>query len=273
MSEYTFADLEHFLFEHCYKQFEIKDILVGSWRKEGDPEYQMIKYNIFEDQNLIDDRTGKRYIAKGERLNTYTGDEELIDDESKFYNLRIIEHYWKINMKLKSEGYEGHTTLSSNVESALIKLIGKKKKPPAIKRHNFFSCCPKYRIGISEGEVIKMEEFLKNNLTEKYFKKVRWCIESGKHKNSPNLHFHFLGLFNPNGSKNFRKRILFDAWNKVYPENPLEWKNNNGNRGIHVYACCTQILVDDKLKYLMNDSKGTHENFIDLNKSGGFGFV
>lgn len=269
---YTFADLENFLFEKCYAQFVIKDILVGSWRKEGDPEYQMINYNVFADQNLIDDRTGERYIAKGDRLSTYTGDEEWIDDESKFYSLKTIEHYWKINYKLKSEGYEGHTTLSSDVQYALQNLIGKKKKAPSIKRHNFFSCCPKYRIGISEGEVIKMVNFLKNNLTKKYFLKVSWVVESGKHEDNPNLHFHFLGLFNPNGSKNFRKRVLFNEWNKVYPDNPLEWKKPNGHRGVHVVACCNQELVVDKLTYLKNDSKGSHENFIDLNQSGGFGF-
>lgn len=269
---YTFADLERFLFEKCYAQFVVKDILVGSWRKEGDPEYQMINHNVFGDQNLIDDRTGERYIAKGDRLNTYTGDQEWIDDESLFHSLKTIEHYWKINNKLKSEGYEGHTTLSSDVQYALKNLIGKKKKAPSVKRHNFFSCCPKFRIGISEGEVVKMENFLKNNLTSKYFEKCHWVIESGKHENKPNLHFHFLGLYNPNGSKNFRKRVLFDAWNKLYPNNPLEWKAPNGNRGIHIVACNTQEIIDDKIKYLSNDNKGSHVNFIDLNKNSSFGF-
>ena len=272
MSEYTFADLERFLFEACYPTYEVKDILIGSWKVEGDPEYQIIKYNIFEDQNIIDDRTGERILIKGNRLNVYSGDSEWVDDDMKFASLKRIEHYWKINNQLKSEGYEGHTTLSSIIQSSMFNILGKKKKPPGIKRHNFFSCSPKFRIDISEGEVVKMVDFLKNNLTEKYFKKVQWVVESGKHKNNPNLHFHFLGLFNPNGSKNFRKRVLFEAWNKHYPDNPLEWKKPNGHRGVHVVACCAQELVDDKLKYLNNDSKGSHENFTDLNQSGGFGF-
>lgn len=275
MSKYDFDDLENFLFEKCFPTFEVNDILCGSWRKEGDPEYQIIKRNVFEDQNVIDDRTGKRTIVKGNRFAVFCGEEEWVNDDLKFDSLKRIEHCWKINSKLKSEGAEGHTTLPSNIQTSMKIILGNKiikKKTPAIRRHNFFSCSPKNRIDISEGEVVKMENFLKKFLTERFFEKVAWVIESGKHKENPNLHFHFLGLFNPNGSKNFRKRILFNEWNKIYPDNPLEWKKPNGHRGIDVRPCCTQEIVDDKLKYLNNDSKGSHENFVDLNKSGGFGF-
>lgn len=272
MSEYTFADLEHFLCERCFKPYEVKDNLIGSWKKEGDPDYQIIKQNCDDEQLIIDDRTGERNLSKGFRFKTFTGDKEWIEDEELSIYLYKLIHYYNINNKVKTEGYEGHTTLSSDARYWLFKLNGKKKQPPAVKRHNFFSCCPKYRIDISEGEVLKMEEFLKNNLTEKYFLKVSWVIESGKHKDKPNLHFHFLGLYNQNGSKNFRKRVLFEAWNKLYPNNPLEWKTPNGNRGIHIVACNTQEIINDKLEYLINGNKGSHINFVDLNKNYSFGF-
>lgn len=173
-------------------------------------------------------------------------------------------HLIKINEKVKSEGHEGLTTLKKEYQYCLRNLIGikiiKRSKAPGI---NFFSCVPKKRIDISEGEVQKMRKFLEKNISEKYFKRYSWNIETGKHKKKPNLHFHILGEYNANGQNNFRSRVLNDNWNKLYPNNPLEWKQ--GNRvGIDRKDCNTEVMVRDKLLYFHNESKGTHMNFVDL---------
>lgn len=183
---------------------------------------------------------------------------------------RLI-HFWKIYMKLaRDEGNEGDTTLI-RLNKRCVEIVVKywTKSILKVPRQNFFSCCPKIRIDISEGEVSKMTRFCEKYFTSQYFKKVQWVLESGKHIEKPNLHFHLLGLYNENGSKNFRQRVLREAWDKLYPNNPLEWKRGK-HIGIDNKACCTQQMIDDKLKYLSNDSKGSHENFVDLKKNGGF---
>ena len=117
-----------------------------------------------------------------------------------------------------------------------------------------------------------MRTFLEKFVSQQYFVKFKYVVESGKHENSPNLHFHIFGLYNENGSKNFRKRVLIDAWNKSYPNNPLDWKSKH-KKGIHCKACCTQEIIDDTYKYMSNESKGNHENYVDLNVSDELGFI
>lgn len=200
-------------------------------------------------------------------INSY---DEVIDDAARLTHYDAI--YSKIMIYEGSEGNEGDTTLIPlNKECTAILSKYLSKSCPKVRRHNMFSCVPQTRILPNEGEVEKMAAFLEKNLTSQYFQKVKWVLEAGKHTDNPNLHFHIFGLFNENGSKNFRKRILVDRWNSVYPSNTLNWKRRK-SVGIHNKACCTQQLIDETLLYLSNESKGSHENFVDLEKTGGFGF-
>lgn len=258
MGDYNVSDL-YDKFHSLFEPYEVKDKLVLSGQGE-----QVIKINCYEDQLVIDDRTGERRLIKGNRFNNYTGPQEYILDESLNFSFERLLHLIKINDKVRSEGYEGITTLKPEYQNYMRILFGKKKKTysngTGIK---FFSCVPKNRISISEGEVEKMREFLKKNVSEKYFTKWAYCIESGKHPDKPNLHFHLLGHYNDNGRKNFRGRVLREFWNKHYPNNPLEWKQ--GNRvGIDRKDCNDKQMIKDKLLYFHNESKGTHTNFIDL---------
>lgn len=201
------------------------------------------------------------------RFETFIGSKssDYVDwDEFQIHSFEKLLHLMKINEKVRSEGYEGITTLKKEYQYCMRNLRGikilTKSNQTGIK---FFSCVPKNRIDISEGEVQKMKNFLEKNISEKYFKKFAWNIESGKHPNKPNLHFHLLGDYNPNGQKNFRSRVLNDNWNKLYPNNPLEWKQ--GNRiGIDRKDCNNEEMIKDKLLYFHNESKGTHMNFVDL---------
>lgn len=197
--------------------------------------------------------------------------QEICDDAAR------LVHYYQIYAKLISsegnEGGEGHTTLTPlNKDCKEILTKYWRKSSVKVRRHNFFSCCPLKRIGISEGEVLKLRLFCEKFFSIQYFEKIAWVIESGKHSNSPNLHFHLLGVFNENGSKNFRKRVLINGWNKLYPKNPLDWRADN-KVGIDLVACNTQVMIDDKLSYFKNENKGSHKNFVDLKIKGGFGLL
>lgn len=195
--------------------------------------------------------------------------DEVVDDAAR------LVHYLRIYENLKNEGGEGDEGYTSpkylNTEATRILKKYYRKPSSNVPRHNMYSCVPKTRIPVNEGEVAKMEGFLRKVCSEKYFKKVRWAMESGKHEDKPNLHFHIFGLFNANGSKNFRKRALVTLWDKMYPGNPLDWKRGS-HVGIHVKFCGTELIINDTLSYLDNECKGDHENFLDLEKSDGFGF-
>ena len=202
--------------------------------------------------------------------------EEVCDDAARLVHyLRIYENLNK-EWGEGDEGTEGHTSLKYlNTEATRILKKYYKKPSSNVPRHNMYSCVPKTRIPVNEGEVAKMEGFLRKVCTDKYFKKVRWAMETGKHEDKPNLHFHIFGLFNANGSKQFRGRALVTLWDKMYPDNPLDWERGKGKHksvGIHVKFCGTELLINDTLAYLDNECKGDHENFLDLEKSDGFGF-
>lgn len=251
MGEYSVQDLYDKFFS-LFEPYEVQD------------NNQVIKYNCYEDQLILDTRTNTRVLIKGDRWKTFTGDRYIMIDDDLNNTFNKLLHLIKINDKVRSEGYEGITTLKKEYSNYMRILFGKKKFVRSnTPKYLFFSCVPKNRINISEGEVSKMRNFLKKYVTSKYFQKYAYCIESGKHIDKPNLHFHILCLYNENGSKNFRNRVLREYWNKLYPDNPLDWKQ--GERvGIDRYECNTDYIISDKLKYFHNDSKGSHENFIDL---------
>lgn len=242
MGDYTIDELNEYFFNILFKQYEAKG---ETWSHIVNPDH--------------------------DRFSTMTFDGYQYWDEYQILSFEKLLHLVKINEKVKAEGYEGLTTLKKEYQYSLRNLIGIKIKR---KSNNtgilFFSCCPKKRIDVNEGEVRKLREFLQKFVAEQYFFKIAFCIESGKHKDKPNLHFHILGHYNKNGSKNFRSRVLNLAWNKYYPDNPLEW--NQGNRvGINVKKCNCDFIVRDKLKYFHNESKGSHMNYIDLGEYYEFG--
>lgn len=265
--EYTTIQEVYDIFENeLFKPYEIID----TFEHEGEGQItQTIKYNCREDQLIWCPDLRERYLCVGDRFATYNGNESLFldwtNDPMKNYAFDSLLHLLKRNDKVRSEGYEGITTLKEEYRNYMRILFGKKKKPPSKNTGiKFFSCCPKNRIPINEGEVEKMKNYLIKNINNKYFFKFAWCMESGKHEDKPNLHFHLLGHYNNNGSKNFRGRVLINNWNKLYPDNPLEWTRGE-HHGIDRKDCNTDIMIKDKLLYFHNESKGSHENFIDLN--------
>lgn len=142
-------------------------------------------------------------------------------------------------------------------------------KGPKVKSMSFYTIVPKERLEFTEANICKFEKFANTLFGPKYrtcYNKVWWVIECGKHEDNPNLHLHALIDFNQ--SKNF-KRALLSCWKTFFPstENRICY-NENGNCGIHRVPCNTQRIQEDKIKYLTNENKGTHENFKDLGLSG-----
>lgn len=188
-----------------------------------------------------------------------------------------ILHYYEIYNNI-TEVDEVTTSLINNEAKCLVRKYYKKPNARTLGNKeglSFYTIVPKSRLPYSEVEVEKMRDFCEKFFSSKYFKKCWWVIESGKHEKSPNLHIHLLGQFkwkspNESMSKNF-KRNLITAWNKCYP-NPkfnISYKESN-NVGIHHVPCNTDEIRNDKLTYMTNSEKGSHENFIDLGVKGGF---
>lgn len=148
-----------------------------------------------------------------------------------------------------------------------------KKKPRKIRQMNFYSIVPKERLPFSEVEVSKIKKFCEKFFLEKYranFEKLWYVVECGKFKENPNLHIHALILFKQGKSGNFT-RDLASFWRQMYPDPKfsIEWTSDTGV-GIHNVKCSTQEIIDDKIKYMENDHKGSHQNFKDLEISGSF---
>jgi len=142
-------------------------------------------------------------------------------------------------------------------------------KGPKVKSMSFYTIVPKERLEFNQKNIDKFCQFANILFGPRYrtsYNKVWWVIECGKHEDNPNLHLHALIDFDQ--SKNF-KRNLLSCWKKTFPltENRICY-NENGNTGIHRVPCNTQRIQDDKVKYLTNENKGSHENFKDLGLSG-----
>lgn len=260
---FTFSDLDSFLKNVAFPEIKIP-LLDGSIHEIntgnfGQPRFHEIPEDFYQ-----------RYTSN---------DASLIDGVSRVVNdMKRLTHFHAILEDLKKRGYDDvATTLNSDCESILRKYVKRKKiqKKSSLTYRGlaFYSCCPKTRLRVSEGEVMKMSKFCEKVFSKKWFSDVKWILESGKHKDKPNLHFHALARFrSKSAAGNWRSRVLIPEWNKQYPDNPLDWKRGQ-DKGIDVVHCNTGQIQKDKYNYLENDSKGSHENFTDLKIGGEFGNV
>jgi hypothetical protein len=124
-----------------------------------------------------------------------------------------------------------------------------------------YAVSPKKRIKVVEFEVLKMCRFLEKVFkNKKFYKEYHYQIESGKNENLQNLHFHLVIKFKPEERNNF-KRDMVRAWNSMYKNNPIDWKNGIKWKRYNKF-------YEDKLKYLDNSKKNEfgddHTNYRDL---------
>ena len=132
---------------------------------------------------------------------------------------------------------------------------------------SFYTIVPKERLEYSSESIALIAEFSQDMFEQrfdKYFYQMWYVIESGKHQNRPNLHLHCLCDFKKGGSK-FFLRDLKHKWKQYFPEDKYTINYDiEGNKGIHRVDCNTLEIQNDKVDYMDNELKGSHENFTDL---------
>lgn len=128
----------------------------------------------------------------------------------------------------------------------------------------------KDRIPDTPDNIDKMYEFGKtlfNNNKYKRFYKVIWNIETGKHKDNPNLHLHALIIFEKS-NKNFHttkmkgRSDVKSIWNKYFKSYGLDLGKDSYQifRGKNI-----DEIYKDKKEYLSNKDKSIlHQNYRDL---------
>lgn len=166
-----------------------------------------------------------------------------------------------------------NVTKEYNMWAKYYKSPVRKRAKIKVKGMSFYSIVPKDRLPYSEAEAMKIKDFCEYFFEKKFRKfieKCWWVVESGKFKEQPNLHIHALISFKPQGAKNFRRELV-TSWNKFWSDSKytIDWKNHKGC-GIHRVPCNTAQIQEDKIKYMENDHKGSHENFTDLGICGKF---
>ena len=147
-------------------------------------------------------------------------------------------------------------------------MISHKIVKSKIKGMSFYTIVPLQRIAAEPDNIKTFEEYCElmfHQRGDKYFKQCWYVIESGKHEDKSNLHIHLLADFKDMGSK-FFLRDLKKYWKDYFPDdNHNITYNIKGNKGVDRVDCNTMTIIKDKIDYMDNELKGSHENYTDLN--------
>lgn len=171
--------------------------------------------------------------------------------------------------------YGGHASEDECSVETILKRINKSTDKIKVD-WVYYTICPRGRMGMEYLPTMKnfVADFFDSRF-QLYFQELYYVVESGKHADNPNLHIHFVGKFLTDGSHNFRSRLV-DCWNKYFhTEDNLydikykipkksKGKKKEFNEGIKLVKIRNQTLLNDKIRYLTNEYKGTHMNFTDL---------
>lgn len=190
------------------------------------------------------------------------GDERLEDLD------RLI-HFYNIYVNLKNEGVR--VELNADCKKVLKKFVKIENVKSEGPKCAWYSIVPKERLPYCSGNIKRLKDLCERCFTEDNVECCKWVIESGKHKDKPNLHIHALVKIGGR-NKNF-KRFFMGKWNKEFKDKRynISYKSKD-NCGWKMIPVNCWKMKQDKLDYMNNDSKGSHENFVDLGVSGGFGF-
>ena len=193
----------------------------------------------------------------------------LADDKRPFC---FDEHKYIFNFACNLFDNNNFDNLSFEItDTKMCDMIKGFKKPDKVKGMSFYTIVPKERLNYDAftiGQLASFCEEMFNTRGDKYFKQCWYVIESGKHQQRPNLHVHLLADFKKlkgaSGSK-FFLRDLKTLWKKYFHDEKFSINYNiEGNKGIDRVDCNTLEIQQDKITYMDNDCKGTHENFTDL---------
>ena len=196
------------------------------------------------------------------RWDTFTGTEEQLDELNDIINpyLSFLHNMY---------GRELSPLLEDIVikDNRVLYILHREYPKEKLQGMTFYTLCPLERLDISEDNINKAKDyinFLCTDLTG--VRQIHYVFESGKYKDKPNLHCHLLVKFYKGGSKNFSRQLKI-KWSKVFIGSSLDY-NIKGNVGVDSKACNTIIIQKDKLDYMENELKGSHENFTDLKLRG-----
>ena len=146
-------------------------------------------------------------------------------------------------------------------------MISHKLVKSKCKGMSFYTICPKQRIADEPCNLKNFKDYCElmfNKRGSKYFNQVWYVIECGKHEDKSNLHIHILCDFKELGSK-FFTRDLKKYWKNYFPNKEHDISYDiKGNKGIHRVDCNTITIIKDKIDYMDNELKGSHENYRDL---------
>lgn len=171
---------------------------------------------------------------------------------------------WLCHNSDKSDDFKLTKKMSDMISHKIVK--------SKIKGMSFYTICPKNKIRDTPENIKLMTDYC-NDLFCKhginFFNKVWYVIECGKHVDDSNLHIHLLADFKEFGSKNFRARV-YSYWKKYFPDEKhditykIKTKSGKFNEGVQLKNCNTLVMIKDKITYMDNESKGSHENYRDL---------
>ena len=166
---------------------------------------------------------------------------------------------WLCHNSDKSDDYKLTKKLSDMISRKIVK--------SKVKGMSFYTIVPLQRITAESGNIKLFEEYcdlMFKKRGDKYFKQVWYVIESGKHEDKSNLHIHLLADFKDMGSK-FFLRDLKKYWKDYFPDDCHKITYDiKGNKGIDRVDCNTMTIIKDKIDYMDNELKGSHENYKDL---------
>ena len=187
------------------------------------------------------------------RFGTYCGGELEYDEMME--NLENIRFFRSRHGKLPED-----VTVSIELKKKINSFNHKENKI-----YHWYTIVTDERMPYTAEYIRKWRDFAEDvfeTSAKKWFKETWWVVESGKHINNPNLHLHALVEFK--NSKHFRRDLL-RKWKKYVPEAQY---NITHEKAIDMKTIDKTEYIKDKLDYMNNSLKGTHENFTDLGVKG-----
>jgi hypothetical protein len=134
----------------------------------------------------------------------------------------------------------------------------------------YFTISPdkQLRGSLNMNNLGNIKEFCKNWFNSYHYSEFYYAIESGKSVDSPHLHSHALvkGV-KPALKKTGHYVVLKQVWNETMPIKIFTVGKYPSKKSVDIMyqQINSEELFNMKKNYLINDLKGSHKNFVNLN--------
>lgn len=187
-------------------------------------------------------------------------DQKELHDFEKWIKDNISEDAYKNVVEKWIKGiYEGYNHANPPPDMVEMRLLTKLHKRWKEGRNAIWiTLSPDHLKNPLKYHSIKLDQL--SNFCLKWFNEKRysyysWVIEVGKNKEDPHLHVHALVQLKHKSMAKNHARDLKTYW---------ERKLSHTLKGKDYYSqTVTGIYRDDKLEYMTNSAKGSHENYIE----------